>query len=263
MYDRREDMHGRQPQKVKAFAESRLYRQAICPVSIDGFLRMPIINVLLTGHAHASVAPTRVHTAATSLQTSLADVIFPITRIEWLLGFYSVGRVAYTASCRMPPRDRLPTRHAHASVAPTRVHTGLRCGKLPWRKPSSRKRGTAGSRLWRMGRYRISECDIRLRMSANTVTAVCTTVGRACPESGHKEWHPARMRYRQLRHPPAYAPKNMASLLEFLLSCCRYMGLNRYLINIRLFCLLIKYVIQVQTDSNVVATRDFARAVVL
>ncbi len=42
-----------------------------------------------------------------------------------------------------------------------------------------------------MSRHRISEYDIRLRMSANTVTAVCTTAGRACPESGHKDRHPA------------------------------------------------------------------------
>ena len=69
------------------------------------------------------------------------DVIFPTTRVGWLLSIYAVYRVAYTASCRMPSRDRLPTRHA----LPTVVHTGLRCGRLPCRKPSSRLQGLCGA----------------------------------------------------------------------------------------------------------------------
>ncbi len=75
MYDRREDMHGKQTQKIKAFAESRLYIQSICPASIDGFLRMPIINALPTVHA----LPTVVHTRLLAFRHPQPDVIFPIS----------------------------------------------------------------------------------------------------------------------------------------------------------------------------------------
>ena len=81
----------------------------------------------LPGMPCATATPSRVHTGLRCLQTSLPDVILLITHVGRLLSIYAVYRVAYTASCRMPPRDWLTTRHA----LPTVVHTGLRCGRHP------------------------------------------------------------------------------------------------------------------------------------
>ncbi len=63
----------------------------------------------LPGMPCATATPSRVHTGLRCLQTSLPDVIFLITHVGRLLSIYAVYRVAYAASCRMPPRDWLPT----------------------------------------------------------------------------------------------------------------------------------------------------------
>ncbi len=57
------------------------------------------------------------------------DVIFPIP----YRGLCAVCPVAYTASCRMPSVGADLPGMPFAAL----VHTGLRCGRLPWRKPTS------------------------------------------------------------------------------------------------------------------------------
>ncbi len=138
MHDRREGMPGRTPTQDSGIRRkpSTKHRDISClynRLSANAFT----LWARLPGMPCATATPSRVHTGLRCLQTSLPDVIFLITHVGRLLSIYAVYRVAYAASCRMPPRDWLPTRHA----LPTVVHTGLRCGRLPWRKPSSRKRG--------------------------------------------------------------------------------------------------------------------------
>ncbi len=63
-------MPGRQYKKVKAFAESRLYKR---PTYIDGFLRMPSVWARPSGHA----LPTVVHTAVTMFADILGGCHIP------------------------------------------------------------------------------------------------------------------------------------------------------------------------------------------